>query len=49
VYIVHGEVASSEALAVKLRELGALATVTRPGLKLDLASLPVLAHDQPTL
>ena len=45
VYLVHGEVASSEALAVKLREHGAVATVARPGLKLDLASLPVLAGD----
>jgi metallo-beta-lactamase family protein len=45
VYLVHGEVASSEALAVKLREHGAAATVARPGLKLDLASLPVLASD----
>ena len=47
VYLVHGEVASSEALAVCLREHGATATVTRPGMKLDLASLPVLAHDAP--
>jgi metallo-beta-lactamase family protein len=48
VFLVHGEVASSEALALKLRERGATATVTRPGLKLDLASLPVLAHDAPS-
>jgi metallo-beta-lactamase family protein len=48
VYLVHGEVASSEALAVKLRERGAAATVTRPGMKLDLASLTVLARDAPS-
>jgi len=43
---VHGEVPAAEALAARLRERGASATVTRPGLKLDLASLPVLAHDR---
>lgn len=48
VCLVHGEVASSEALAIKLRERGATATVTRPGLKLDLATLPVLAQDAPS-
>jgi len=48
VYLVHGEVAAAEALAVKLRELGASATVTRPGLQVDLSSLPALAHDQPS-
>jgi metallo-beta-lactamase family protein len=48
VYLVHGEVASSEALAIKLRERGATATVTRPGLKLDLTTLPVLAQDAPS-
>jgi len=47
VYLVHGEVPAAEALAARLRELGAGATVTRPGLKLDLASLPALAHDSP--
>jgi metallo-beta-lactamase family protein len=45
VYIVHGEVPSGEALAIELRAHGAVATVTRPGLKIDLASLPVLARD----
>jgi metallo-beta-lactamase family protein len=45
VYIVHGEVPSGEALATELRAHGAAATVTRPGLKIDLASLPVLARD----
>jgi len=43
VYLVHGEVPASEALAARLRELGASATVTHPGLKLDLTSLPALA------
>jgi metallo-beta-lactamase family protein len=39
VYLVHGEVASAEALAGKLRERGATATVTRPGLKIDLSGV----------
>jgi metallo-beta-lactamase family protein len=47
VYLVHGEVAAAEALAGKLRERGASATVTRPGLQIDLASVAVLAHDRP--
>ena len=45
VYLVHGEVPSSEALAAKLREHGATATVSRPGLKVDLSSLQPLAQD----
>jgi len=45
VFIVHGEAPSGEALATELRARGATATVTRPGLKIDLASLPVLARD----
>jgi metallo-beta-lactamase family protein len=45
VYIVHGEVPSGEALATELRKRGATATVTRPGLKIDLAGLAVLARD----
>jgi metallo-beta-lactamase family protein len=45
VYIVHGEVDSGEALAAELRKRGATATVARPGLKIELASLPVLARD----
>jgi metallo-beta-lactamase family protein len=49
VYLVHGEVDASQALATKLREQGASATVAHPGLKLDLASVPVLAHDAPGL
>jgi metallo-beta-lactamase family protein len=43
VYLVHGEVPAAEALADKLRERGATATVTRPGLNVDLANLPSLA------
>ena len=39
VYLVHGEVPSAEALAGKLRERSATATVTRPGLKVDLVDL----------
>jgi metallo-beta-lactamase family protein len=45
VYLVHGEVPSAEALAVKLREHGANATVSRPGLKIELADLSAIAHD----
>jgi metallo-beta-lactamase family protein len=48
VYLVHGEVAPAEALAGKLRERGATATVTRPGLKVDLSTLVALAHDAPS-
>jgi metallo-beta-lactamase family protein len=45
VYLVHGEVPSSEGLAEKLREHGASATVARPGLTIDLANLPALSGD----
>jgi len=45
VYLVHGEVPSAEALAVKLREHGAVATVSRPGLKIELADLRAIARD----
>jgi len=45
VYLVHGEVPSAEALAGKLRERGASATVTRPALTIDLANLPALSRD----
>ena len=45
VYLVHGEVPSSEGLAEKLRERGASATVARPGLTIDLANLPALSRD----
>jgi metallo-beta-lactamase family protein len=48
VFIVHGEVPSGEALAVKLRERGAAATVTRPGLKVDLSTLPRLVRGEAT-
>jgi metallo-beta-lactamase family protein len=48
VYLVHGEVAPTEALAGKLRERGATATVTRPGLKVDLSTLVALARDAPS-
>ena len=39
VYLVHGEVPAAEALAEKLRERGARATVPSPGLTIDLAKL----------
>ena len=45
VYLVHGEISAAEALAVKLSELGAQATVTRPGLQIDLATVKALARD----
>jgi metallo-beta-lactamase family protein len=45
VYLVHGELPSSEALAEKLREHGAVATVARPGLTVDLANIPALSRD----
>jgi metallo-beta-lactamase family protein len=45
VYLVHGEVPSAEALAEKLREHGAVATVARPGLTVDLANIPALSRD----
>jgi metallo-beta-lactamase family protein len=48
VFLVHGELPAAEALAVKLRERGANATVTRPGLQIDLSSLPMLAQDSRT-
>lgn len=48
VFIVHGEVDSGDALAIELRKRGSNAQVTRPGLKIDLESVAVLAHDGPT-
>ncbi len=47
VYLVHGEIPAAEALAMKLRERGANATVTRPGLQIDLAAVNALAGDRP--
>ncbi len=45
VYLVHGEVPSAESLAGKLRERGATATVSRPGLTIELADLSAIARD----
>jgi metallo-beta-lactamase family protein len=45
VYLVHGEVPAAEALAERLRERGAQATVSRPGLTIDLAGLKQFARD----
>jgi metallo-beta-lactamase family protein len=45
VYLVHGEVPAAEALAEKLRELGAQATVTRPGMRIELETLNASARD----
>ncbi len=47
VYLVHGEPQAAEALAVRLRERGASATVSHPGLQIDLAGLSALARDPP--
>jgi metallo-beta-lactamase family protein len=47
VFLVHGEPPAAETLADKLRERGASATVSHPGLQIDLAGLPALAHDLP--
>jgi metallo-beta-lactamase family protein len=44
VWLVHGEVRAAEALGVKLRERGVMATVTRPGLTIDLNRLPGIAN-----
>jgi metallo-beta-lactamase family protein len=49
VYLVHGEPAAAGALAEKLRERGAVATVTRPGMTIDLAGFKSLANDLPTI
>jgi metallo-beta-lactamase family protein len=47
VYLVHGEPQASQALAARLRERGASATVSQPGLQIDLMGLPALARDTP--
>lgn len=43
VFLVHGEIDSAAAFGKKLAERGARATLTQPGLKIDLATLPALA------
>jgi hypothetical protein len=43
---VHGEAESVTAFAAKLQARGVRSTVSRPGLRLQLADLAVLAHDQ---
>jgi metallo-beta-lactamase family protein len=48
VYLVHGEVSSASAFGDRLHQEQFQATVTSPGLKLDLAALPALADDFPT-
>lgn len=47
VWLVHGEPESAGSLAVGLRERGVAATLTQPGLRIDLAALPALAQDHP--
>ena len=39
VFLVHGEVRAAEVLAGRLRELGTRATVTQPGMRIDLNTL----------
>ncbi len=46
VYLVHGERAAAQALAVELRKTGATVTVAEPGLKVALAALPALADNE---
>jgi metallo-beta-lactamase family protein len=45
VFLVHGEVPAAEALAVEIRKRNVSATVSRPGIKVDLANLVPLAQD----
>lgn len=45
VYLVHGEVTAAAAFGERLKTEGFAATVTAPGLKVDLASLRPLATD----
>jgi metallo-beta-lactamase family protein len=47
VFLVHGEVSAAEAMVGKLRELGADAAVTRPGLVVDLENWADLAKLPP--
>jgi metallo-beta-lactamase family protein len=44
VYLVHGEVTAAEGLKARLEQEGVHATVTHPGLELDLTSLAALAQ-----
>jgi metallo-beta-lactamase family protein len=45
VWLVHGEITAAEALAVKIRERGGEAAVSRPGLRLELQNLPAITQD----
>jgi metallo-beta-lactamase family protein len=47
VWLVHGEPEAAGILAGRIREHGSTATLTQPGLRIDLASLPALAQDHP--
>lgn len=47
VYLVHGEERGAAGLARRLQERGVVAHRTHPGLRVDLAALPSLAHDHP--
>jgi metallo-beta-lactamase family protein len=47
VWLVHGEPEAAGSLAERLRERGIAATLSQPGQRIDLASLPALAHDHP--
>jgi metallo-beta-lactamase family protein len=48
VCLVHGEPEAADVLAGRFRALGVTATQPRPGLRIDLATLPALAQDYPT-
>ncbi len=47
VYLVHGEERGATGLAHRFAERGVEAHRTRPGLRVDLATLPALANDHP--
>ena len=47
VWLVHGEPEAAGSLAERLRERGIAATLSQPGQRIDLASLPALAQDHP--
>jgi metallo-beta-lactamase family protein len=47
VCLVHGEPEAAEVLAGRFHARGVTATRPRPGLRIDLATLPALAHDFP--
>jgi metallo-beta-lactamase family protein len=47
VWLVHGEPEAAAGLAARFRERDVAATLAQRGMRVDLASLPALAHDHP--